>query len=154
MFFKIGVLRNYSHFTGKRLQTYNCEICEILKNTFFYRTPPVAASELLTSWITSKGLTMKTILDRIIYRELEKNWKKEKWEKMITFVKDAWWAALSFSSINASSSRSFSFLSLVSCFTFVPKDCRNYQYFKKTYVLDFLKKISLWSFLLCFPDTN
>ena len=22
-----------------------CEICEIFKNTFFYRTPPVAASE-------------------------------------------------------------------------------------------------------------
>ena len=89
MFFKIGVLRNFWNFTGKHLQTCNCQICEILKNTFFYRTPPVAACELLTSWITSKGLTMKTIIDRTIYHELEKNWEKEKWEKMITFVKDA-----------------------------------------------------------------
>ena len=32
---------------------------------------------------------MKTIIDRTIYHELEKNWEKEKWEKMITFVKDA-----------------------------------------------------------------
>ena len=81
MFFQIGVLRNYSHFTGKRLQTCNCEICEILKNTFFYRTPPVAASELLTTWITSMGLTMKTILDRIIYLELEKNLEERKMRK-------------------------------------------------------------------------
>ena len=25
---------------------FSCEFCEISKNTFFYRTPPVAASEL------------------------------------------------------------------------------------------------------------
>ena len=24
---------------------FSCEICEIFKNTYFYRTPPVAASE-------------------------------------------------------------------------------------------------------------
>ena len=34
-------------------QVFACEICEILKNTFFYRAPPVGASEwaLLSSKI-------------------------------------------------------------------------------------------------------
>ena len=27
-------------------QVFSCEFCEIFKNTFFYRTPPVAASDL------------------------------------------------------------------------------------------------------------
>ena len=29
-------------------QVLSCEFCEISKNTFFYRTPPVAASVLWT----------------------------------------------------------------------------------------------------------
>ena len=65
MFFKIGVLRNFANFTGKHLcwslfliksqarrpgtllksdsktGVFFCEICEIFKNTFFYRTPAV-----------------------------------------------------------------------------------------------------------------
>ena len=67
---KKGVLRNFAKFTGKHLcqrlffdkgaglrpnacnfikkqslaQVFPCEFCEISKNTFFYRTPPVAAS--------------------------------------------------------------------------------------------------------------
>ena len=36
MFFKIGVLKNFTNFT--------VEICKIFKNILFYRTPPVAAS--------------------------------------------------------------------------------------------------------------
>ena len=62
-----GVLRNFAKFTGKHLrqslffnkvcffinfikketlaQSFSCEICEISKNTFYYRTPLVAASE-------------------------------------------------------------------------------------------------------------
>ena len=62
MFFKIGVFMNFSIFTGKHLcwslfliklqafkketpaQVFSCEYCEIFKNTFFNRTPPVAAS--------------------------------------------------------------------------------------------------------------
>ena len=28
-------------------QVFSCEICEIFKNTFFYRTPLVAASEMI-----------------------------------------------------------------------------------------------------------
>ena len=68
MFFKIGILKNFANFIGKHLrwslfliksQSQGpatllkrdsntgdfCKICEIFKNTFFYRTPPVAASE-------------------------------------------------------------------------------------------------------------
>ena len=57
IFFKLGVLKNFASFTGKHLcwsqlyleetpkQLLSCEICEIFKNPFFYRTPPVAVSE-------------------------------------------------------------------------------------------------------------
>ena len=65
VFCKKGVLRNIAKFTGKHLcqslffnkvaglrpdteslaQVFSCEFCEISKNTFFYRTPLVAASE-------------------------------------------------------------------------------------------------------------
>ena len=67
VFCKKGVLRNFTKFTGKHLcqrlffnkvsgkgcnfikketlaQAFSCEFCEIFKNTFFYRTPLVAAS--------------------------------------------------------------------------------------------------------------
>ena len=68
MFCKKGVLRNFAKFTGKHLfqslffnklaglrpetffkkeslaQVFSCEFCEISKNTFFYRIPPVATS--------------------------------------------------------------------------------------------------------------
>ena len=63
MFFKISALKNFANFTGKQLcwslfliklqlQLYQKEaptqvfFCEIFKKTFFYRTPPVAASLL------------------------------------------------------------------------------------------------------------
>ena len=68
VFCKNGVLRNFAKFTGKHLcqnlffnkvaglrpatllkretlaQVFSFEFCEISKNTFSYRTPPVAAS--------------------------------------------------------------------------------------------------------------
>ena len=45
LFNKVTV-RRPCNFSKKRLQqVIFCEICEIFKNTFFYRTPPVAASE-------------------------------------------------------------------------------------------------------------
>ena len=70
MFCEKGVLRNFAKFTGKHLcqslsfnkvagvasnfikketlaHVFSCEFCEISKNTFFYRTPLVAASERL-----------------------------------------------------------------------------------------------------------
>ena len=61
VFCKKGVLENVAKFTGKHLcqilffnkvaetlaQVFSCELCEIFKNTFFHRTPPVAASSLI-----------------------------------------------------------------------------------------------------------
>ena len=67
-FFKIGILRNVAKFTVKHMcwslffmklqawrtatlkketptQVFSCKIREISKNTYFYRTPPVAASD-------------------------------------------------------------------------------------------------------------
>ena len=42
MFCKKGVLRNFAKFTG-----VSCEFYETSKNTFFHRTPPVAASDIM-----------------------------------------------------------------------------------------------------------
>ena len=50
MFGKKGVLKNFENFTGK----YLCQIWEIFKNTFFYRTPPVDASALYNSTVPSE----------------------------------------------------------------------------------------------------
>ena len=56
VFCKKRVLKHVSKFTGKHLcqsllikketlaQEFSCEFREIFKNTFFYRTPPMAAS--------------------------------------------------------------------------------------------------------------
>ena len=69
VFCKKDVLRNFAKFTGKHLcqrlffnkvaglackfikkeslaQVFSCEFCEISKNTFFYRTPPVGVLEI------------------------------------------------------------------------------------------------------------
>ena len=32
-------------------QVLSCEFCEIFRYTFFYRTPPVAASEVMTLFL-------------------------------------------------------------------------------------------------------
>ena len=45
MYFKIGVLKNFAIFTGKHLFC-SLYLCEILRNTFFYRTTLLAASDL------------------------------------------------------------------------------------------------------------
>ena len=65
MFYKIGVFKYSAKFTGKYLrwslrpdscdfikidtptQVLYCEFFKIFKNTFFQRTPPLAASEIL-----------------------------------------------------------------------------------------------------------
>ena len=68
VFCKKDILRNFTKFTGKHVcqslffnkvaglsacnfikketlaQVFSCELCEISKNTFSYRTPPMAAS--------------------------------------------------------------------------------------------------------------
>ena len=56
MFFKIGVLKSFAIFTGKHqfLESpleFSYEYCGIFKNTFFYRTPPAAASEVLSFYL-------------------------------------------------------------------------------------------------------
>ena len=65
---KKGALKDFSKFTGKQLcqslffskdtsltffikketlvQEFFCEFCEVFKGIFFYRTPPVVASEV------------------------------------------------------------------------------------------------------------
>ena len=62
VFCHIGVLKSFAKFTGKHLcwrllfkkesstQVFPCEFCEIFRNTFFYRTPPMAASALASLW--------------------------------------------------------------------------------------------------------
>ena len=57
VFFKIGVLKSFANFTGKhqcwslfliKFQVFWCVfflICDISKNTFFYRTPLMTASD-------------------------------------------------------------------------------------------------------------
>ena len=71
---KKGVLKNFTKFTGKHLcqglfltelqvsglqlylkkealtQVFSCKLCEIFKNTFIHRTPPVAASINTEKW--------------------------------------------------------------------------------------------------------
>ena len=64
VFCKKGILRNFTKFTEKHLcqsllfnkvdfikketlaQVFSCKFCEISKNTFLYRTPLAAASEV------------------------------------------------------------------------------------------------------------
>ena len=58
MFYKKGVLKNFTNFNCARVsgfrcatlltlsQVFSCEFCEIFKNTFFYRTSLVTASEI------------------------------------------------------------------------------------------------------------
>ena len=44
--FKSSILKNFAKFAGKHLhRSLFLLICEIIKNTCFYRTPPVAASD-------------------------------------------------------------------------------------------------------------
>ena len=74
VFCKKCVLRNFPKFAGstcarvtfllkKRLWhrcPFSCEFCEISKNTFSYRTPPVAASERweISWWEDNKEMTI------------------------------------------------------------------------------------------------
>ena len=61
MFYKKGVYKTLLKFTGKDLcrleawnfikketlaQVFSCDFCEIFKNAYFYRTSPVAASNV------------------------------------------------------------------------------------------------------------
>ena len=68
IFFKIGVLKNFTTFTGKHLccsllllkkpptQVLSCEYCEFFIKKLFYRTPPLAAFVYWNCWLTAKSL--------------------------------------------------------------------------------------------------
>ena len=72
-FYKEGVRRNFTKFTGLRpatllkketlAQVFSCGFCEISKNTFLYRTPLVAASVFMNDLI--KDLHSKVAMDKI-----------------------------------------------------------------------------------------
>ena len=50
LFCKKGALKNFSKFTGVSSGAgVSCEFCEIFKNPFFHRTPPMAAFDICTS---------------------------------------------------------------------------------------------------------
>ena len=66
VFYRKGVLRNFAKYTGKYrpeacnfikketlAQVFSSEFCEISKNTFFYRTPPMVAFDFLGNWLTA-----------------------------------------------------------------------------------------------------
>ena len=67
MFYRKGILENFAKLTGKHLcqslffnkasdsaQVFSCEFWKISKNIFFYRTPPVAASEMISNDFNDK----------------------------------------------------------------------------------------------------
>ena len=43
-------------------QVFSFEICEVFKNTFFYRTPLVAASEYIKLLFSDKSSTSKKVI--------------------------------------------------------------------------------------------
>ena len=78
VFCEKGVLRNFAKFTGKHLcqrlffnkvagrgLVFSCEFCEISKNNFFYRTPPVAASICLFKCENGNSRTICEICSKL-----------------------------------------------------------------------------------------
>ena len=87
MFFKKGVLRNFRKINRKTpvpeslfkiklqadacnfikretlAQVFSCEFCEISKNNFSYRTPPMAASELMVTFAVQSSFLRKFVAD-------------------------------------------------------------------------------------------
>ena len=67
MFFKIDVLKKFVKFTGRHLCQSLFEFCEIFKNIFLYRTPPVTASDFRDVFVTKRlqGGAMQDGLQKI-----------------------------------------------------------------------------------------
>ena len=79
-FFKISVLKNFKIFTERNLcwfpeslqlyqketpkQVFSCKCCKIVKNSFLYRTPLMAASGFLTKYAENR----KSFLSRVFLR--------------------------------------------------------------------------------------
>ena len=49
----------------RKPQVFFCEFCEIFKKTFFYRTPPVAASEKLKAEVVVRRYSVKMFFLKI-----------------------------------------------------------------------------------------
>ena len=93
VFYKKSVLRNFAKFTGKHLcqspdaynfikretlaQVLSCEFCEISKDTFSCRTPPVAASEIKWKdnerifWISQEKFLLRSRLKLIFHWNIQ-----------------------------------------------------------------------------------
>ena len=64
---KKSVLIKFAKFTGKHLaQLFPCEFCEIFKNSFFHRTPPVAASGIGSISRPRSPRNHKAVVDQAI----------------------------------------------------------------------------------------
>ena len=105
VFCKKGVLRNFAKFTEKHLcqglffnfikketmaQVFSCEFYEISKNTFFNRTPLLAASEqsaLLNSRLEQIWLF---VLGRIVYCAKENKVFKDFFSKCVQNIRKLW----------------------------------------------------------------
>ena len=51
-------------------KVFSCEFCEIAKNTFSYRTPPVAASVMRFVYETGETLPLKTKIVLFFYKSI------------------------------------------------------------------------------------
>ena len=78
---------NFTKFTGKHLcqslffnkvagvreetlaQVFSCEFCEISKNSYSYRTPPVAASVVLCIFVACMGSTIIKLISFSVVRQ-------------------------------------------------------------------------------------
>ena len=98
--YRSSVLRNFAKFAGKHLcqslflitsqadaynfikretlaQVFSCEFCEISKNTFSCRTPPVAASEIKWKnnerifWISQQKILLRSRLKLIFHWNIQ-----------------------------------------------------------------------------------
>ena len=103
LFCEKDVLRNFIEVTGKHLcqslffnkaaglrpqtlaQVFSCEFCEISKNTFSYRTRPVAASEGLYQIPIRIGLDLgRKISTKIFFVLMQKNRFPIIWNHFLT----------------------------------------------------------------------
>ena len=61
VFCKKGVFENFA-------KVFSCELCDIFKNTFFQRAPPVAASEKLKAEAVVRRCSVKKVFLKILQR--------------------------------------------------------------------------------------
>ena len=105
VFCEKGVLKEFAKFTGKHLcqrlffnkvaglrpatllnktltQVFSCECCEILKNNFFYRTPPVTAC-VQTAFKTNFTIYRKQLNWFLYNDQIWFEWVKQKFQRII-----------------------------------------------------------------------